>query len=111
MNWDSIDPDVYAHWRKLGKFRQKHPAVAAGSHQKLGDKPYAFYRGIRIGTSIDQVIVVLGATERVRLYVTRIFPDDTILRDAYTGKISIVSFGEITFEPHENGVLLIEEVR
>lgn len=110
MNWDSIDTDVQAHWSRLGKFRQAHPAVAAGVHEKLGDDPYTFYRGIRLGTEIDHVIVIVGAVEKVRLNVSRIWPDDTILRDAYTGKISMVSFGTVNFQPHANGVLLIEEM-
>lgn len=111
MNWDSFDAAVRAHWSKLGTFRQAHPSVAAGSHEKLGDTPYTFYRGIRLGTEIDQVVVVTGATEKVRLNVSRIWPDDTLLRDAYSGKMSLVSFGIVNFQPHENGILLIEEVR
>ncbi|MFZ1523868.1 MAG: alpha-amylase family glycosyl hydrolase, partial [Saprospiraceae bacterium] len=42
MNWNSIDQNVLAHWKKLGQFRQKHPAIGAGSHTKLVTTPYTF---------------------------------------------------------------------
>ena len=40
MNWDDIKNNtetqkILAHWQKLGKFRQAHPAVGAGVHKKL----------------------------------------------------------------------------
>jgi alpha-amylase len=111
MNWDAVDADVLAHWQKLGRFRRRHPAVARGAHRKLADAPYAFHRHYASGTFTDDVIVVMGAEGRTRLNVSHVFPDDTVLRDAYTGKIAIVSYGLVTFAPGPQGVLLIEEVR
>ncbi|GMQ80791.1 MAG: hypothetical protein BMS9Abin05_0220 [Rhodothermia bacterium] len=111
MNWDDADERVRSHWSKLGQFRAQHPSVAAGVHEKINDDPYAFYRGVRIGANVDEIIVVMGATGRTQLNVRKYFPDDTILRDAYTGKISMVSFGEAAFEAGENGVLLLETVQ
>ena len=110
MNWDDADETVRNHWSKLGQFRSQHPAVAAGVHELIDDNPYSFYRGVRIGANVDEIIVVMGATGRTQLNVRKYFPDDTILRDAYTGKISMVSFGEAAFEAGEHGVLLLELV-
>ena len=111
MNWATVDEEVHAHWKKLGSFRAAHPAIATGGHDQLQDEPYAFYRGVRVGAEEDQVIVVLGAEGRTRLNVSVVWPDDTVLRDAYTGKISIVSFGQITLNADPSGVMLLEEVK
>ena len=111
MNWDDADERIRNHWSKLGQFRARHPSVAAGVHEQIKGNPYTFYRGVRIGANVDEIIVVMGATGRTQLNVRKYFPDDTILRDAYTGKISMVSFGEAAFEAGENGVLLLESVQ
>ncbi len=111
MNWENADETVRSHWSIMGQFRKNHPAIAVGVHEKLSDEPYAFYRGVQIGRKKDEVIVVIGASGRVRLSVSRYFPDDTVFRDAYTGKISMVSFGEISFQVAKQGVLLLEPLQ
>lgn len=111
MNWDDLDQDVLDHWSKMGQFRANHPAIAAGVHEKISDEPYAFYRGIRIGQAVDEVIVVMAAPGRVQLNIRKYFPDDIILRDAYSGKISMVSYGEVAFDVGESGILLLEPVK
>ncbi len=111
MNWENADETVRSHWSIMGQFRKNHPAIAIGAHEKLSDEPYAFYRGVQIGRKKDEVIVVLGASGKVRLNVSRYFPDDTVFRDAYTGKISMVSFGEVSFQAGKQGVLLLEPIQ
>lgn len=111
MNWDAVDEAVLAHWQQLGQFRRRHPAVGAGTHERLPNSAYAFHRAYAQNGTEDHVIVVLGAAGQTTLNVSRVFPDDTILRDAYTGRTAFVSYGMATFEAHPNGVLLIEEAR
>jgi alpha-amylase len=63
MNWTTTDATVLAHWQKLGSFRKAHPAVGAGTHQKL-DSPagtYAFARKVGAGASQDAVVVAVTA--------------------------------------------------
>ena len=38
MNWDAVDNDLNKHWKKLGKFRNAHPAVGAGQQVKIEQK-------------------------------------------------------------------------
>ncbi|MFR9720111.1 alpha-amylase [Aeromonas diversa] len=60
MNWGELGQGEKAgllrHWQKLGQFRATHPAIAAGSHQKLSDAPYAFVRE----KGEDKVVVVFA---------------------------------------------------
>ena len=60
MNWsEHKQPQIAAlieHWRRLGQFRARHPAVGAGSHRQLSEQPYAFVRQL----DADQVVIVQG---------------------------------------------------
>ncbi|MCD8547498.1 MAG: alpha-amylase [Aeromonadaceae bacterium] len=63
MNWSELasgeKAELVAHWQKLGQFRQAHPAIATGSHQKISDKPYAFVRQ----KDNDKVLVVFAGRQ------------------------------------------------
>jgi hypothetical protein len=105
------DPATTDHWKIMGAFRDRHPAIGAGAHEDISDGPYMFYRGLRVGPDVDEVLVVLGASGNMRLNVSVVFEDDTVIRDAYTGKIALVSYGQVRLAAHENGVMLLEEVK
>lgn len=99
------NPELLAHWQKLGRFRKAHRAVGAGTHAKVSDAPYAFVRE----KDDDVVVVALGATGEVTLDVSAQFADGTALRDAYTGATASVADGSVTFTAAAVGVVLIEE--
>jgi alpha-amylase len=109
MNWDSIDADVLAHWRKLGQFRARHVALAKGEHRKLSDTPYVFARV----HPADKVVVGLGLTggAPVQLPVQGVFADGDRVRDAYGGGLATVAAGRVQITPDARGVVLLEAVR
>lgn len=111
MNWDSPNAEVLAHWQMLGQFRNRHPALAAGEHVFIADAPYTFGRTLDYGNLTDRVVIVLGATGSTNVNVASVFPDNAIVRDAYTGNIGFVSYGLVTLDAHPNGVMLLEEVQ
>lgn len=111
MNWADFDENLFEHIKKVGAFRKAHPAISAGGHDQIQEAPYAFYRGVRVGMGEDEVVVVMGASGKTRLNVSIVWPDDTVLRDAYTGNVAIVSFGQVTFTAAPSGILLLEEVK
>jgi alpha-amylase len=92
MNWDSIDSDLLSHWRKLGRFRARHVALARGTHRRLCAEPYAFAR--QHADSGDRVIVVLGGGT-LRIAVGGVFGDGEILFDAYSGTCVTVLDGHV----------------
>ena len=61
MNWQSIDSgqvnSILEHWRILGQFRERHPAIGAGSHRMISKSPYVFSR--QYGD--DRVVIAFGA--------------------------------------------------
>jgi len=104
MNWSTIDPDVLAHWRKLGSFRARHVALARGAHTRLAEAPYTFSR---IGLD-DKVVVALGASGASDITVSGVFADGTPVRDAYTGAVAKVEQGKVHIAADAHGAVLLE---
>jgi alpha-amylase len=112
MNWDSIAKrprtrEVITHWRKLGQFRAKHPAIGAGIHQMITQSPYYFYRSYQKGDYKDLVLIGLELEEGVKtIDVSRIFEEGDELRDAYSDQIAKVENGRIQINSDFNMVLI-----
>lgn len=114
MNWDDINSDektkaVLAHWQKLGKFRERHPAVGAGTHQMITQEPYLFYRSYQKGDFKDLVVVGLDLPKGKKVIdVSKIFEERVMLKDAYSGQKATVENGKITIDSEYN-IILIEK--
>lgn len=115
MNWDELEQntlrngykiqDVLAYWQKLGQFRKEHPAVGAGQHEMISESPYIFKRILDKHGIQDQVLVVMDKIND-DIYVADIFPDDTSIKDYYSGKIYTVSGGKIHLSSKQDLYLL-----
>jgi len=103
MNWDSIDTDLLAHWQRLGRFRNRHVALARGEHRMLAEAPYTF---ARIHPD-DRVVVAVGAEGALRLPVGEVFAEGMALRDAYGGETVTVLDGTVSLTDAQ-GVVLLE---
>lgn len=57
MNWTSTDSLLLEHWRKLGTFRRRHPAIGAGTHTSLQNDAQAFVFARE--TEADAVVVAI----------------------------------------------------
>ncbi len=108
MNWSDFNEEQLSLWTAIGGFRGAHPAVARGGYDPVQEDPKAFHRGVRIGMEADQVLIATGAEGRTRLNVSIVWPDDTVLRDAMTGNVGFVSFGQVSLTSHPSGLLLLE---
>lgn len=112
MNWDDIASDdhtkaVLRHWQKLGQFRKNHPAVGAGVHQMITERPYLFYRSYKKEDYEDIVVVGLELPIGMKtLEVSRIFEDGSMLRDAYSQQDIEVKDGRVQIDSEFDIVLL-----
>jgi len=112
MNWDDIkiDPSTQktlAHWQKLGQFRKNHPSVGAGVHQKITAKPYVFSRSYSKENYSDQVVIGLDlAKGKKTISNGTIFQNGTKVKDAYSGKETVVANGKVTIDSEFDLVLL-----
>jgi len=112
MNWEDIKnnsktQDILKHWQKLGQFRAKHPAIGAGTHQMITQKPYVFYRSFKKGGFEDLVVVGLSLNKGTKtLDVSKIYNDGEVLHDAYSNKDIKVQNGKAVVNSEFNIVLL-----
>ncbi|TMM53663.1 alpha-amlyase [Maribacter algarum] len=115
MNWDDVantdsTKTILAHWRKLGKFRNNHPAIGAGKHKRLGKKPYVFSRTYVKDDFKDKVVVGLDLPKgKKSLWVKGFFGDGTKLYDTYSETELIVENGKVTLE-NDYDIALLELV-
>ena len=112
MNWDDIKNDpstqkTLAHWQKLGQFRKNHPSVGAGVHQKITAKPYVFSRSYSKENYSDQVVIGLDlAKGKKTISIGTIFQNGAKVKDAYSGKETVVANGKVTIDSEFDLVLL-----
>ena len=109
MNWDELESkkDVLNHWQKLGQFRNNHPAIGAGVHQMITEKPYVFFRSFSKDNFDDLVVIGLDLNKgEKKLDVSKIFKNGTILRDAYSNTEIEVKQGKAIINSNYNIVLL-----
>jgi alpha-amylase len=121
MNWDQLKAntrvglygaaDVHAHWARLGRFRQAHPAVGAGVHQMIASMPYTFKRIYDKNGVRDRVVVALNLPldRAVPISVAGVFNDGQTVRDAYSGKSAVVSGGKVQFESRAPVALISQD--
>ncbi len=115
MNWEEIDSlastkENLEHWRKLGQFRNNHPAVGAGRHLRLGKNPYVFSRAYTNGNIKDKVVVGLDLPKgKKSLWVKGFFGDGTKLYDTYSSTEVIVKNGKVILE-NEFDIALLESI-
>jgi alpha-amylase len=113
MNWEELDSipekqNILEHWQKLGQFRNDHPAIGAGIHNRLSQKPYIFSRYLDKGEFIDKVVIGLDLPKgKKSISVKGLFGDGTALYDRYSNIEVVVTNGKVYFE-NENDVVLLE---
>lgn len=111
MNWSDVKYNsgtqkLLQHYQKLGKFRANHPSVGAGVHQMISSSPYWFSRKY----VTDQVVVGLDLKEGLKeVNVSGIFENGTKIRDAYSGKTSVVNDGKASVDS-EFSIVLFEKI-
>jgi len=116
MNWGELVADskregysiqeIHKHWQKLGTFRNNHPSVGAGIHQKISDDPYSFVRTLENENYDDAVYVVME--ENIKdIEAPAIFKEGQEVRNHYTSEKSTVIDGRVTFK-EDSRLLLLE---
>ncbi len=112
MNWDEqvSKQDLLMHWQKLGQFRNNHPAVGAGVHQKISEEPYMFSRIYSNDDYNDLVVIGLNLNEGEKvLDVSKVFDDGDLLHDAYSNISSAVRNGTVIIDSDFKIVLLFKK--
>lgn len=113
MRWDDTasarGAAVLDAWRRLGRFRQAHPAIGAGRHLTLRAAPLVFARTLDRPGRRDRVVVAIApGSGEVTLPVGAVFPEGARVRDAWSGERATVQGGRVTLRATGPVVLLDE---
>ena len=115
MNWNEIDSskngykvsNVLEYWQKLGKFRKENPAIGAGIHNLISEKPYTFSRTYLSPNYKNKIIVAIDLNKEVnKLIVGSIFKDGNTIKDYFTGKSYTVKNNTISIKGKQKIALL-----
>ncbi len=112
MNWDDLQnnpetQNLLKHYQKLGQFRANHPAVGAGTHTQLSEKPYICSRVYTHDTYTDTIMIGLDLPIGLKeIFVKDIFTENTLVTDYYSGEKATVTNGKITIDSSFGMVLL-----
>ncbi len=112
MNWQDLDSltetrRIHNHWKKLGKFRNNHPAIGAGKHKRLTKKPYVFSRSYVDEDFKDKVVIGLNLPKgKKSLWVKGFFGNGTKLYDTYSETEVEVKNGKVILDNDYNIALL-----
>ena len=112
MNWDEMNQAdkkaVLQHWQKIDQFRKRHPAIGAGSHNKISDVPYVFSRTLKNDNVDDAVVIALDVTKDYGMADVSILTTNGRVRDAYSGKIHKAIGGKVRVD--KGKVYLFEKI-
>lgn len=109
MNWEDLEAQKanLEHWQKLGQFRKDHPAIGAGIHQMITERPYTFYRSYNYGQLKDLVVIGLDMKKGTKeIDVSKLFKNGDRLRDAYSNQFVAVENGKVIIKSDYKIVLL-----
>ena len=112
MNWQELDSmpqkkEILEHWQKLGRFRNDHPSIGAGIHNRLTTKPYIFSRYFSNDGFIDKVVIGLDLPKgKKSISVKGFFGDGTKLYDRYSDTEITVTNGQVTLDNNFDIALL-----
>lgn len=101
MNWNDVDSLLLKHFQRLGKIRNRHPAIGKGKQTTIDT--HTCYREYGDDRLIIRVRPEIGQPIIVSPYLT----DSTKVVDLYTGCEATVEKGVVRFSEYENHVTII----
>lgn len=102
MNWDSINPDLLSHFRKLGQIRKNNVVIGSGKQHIIDVHTCLRY------DENDSVIIRLKPIVGEGINVNGIFDDGTKVTDLYTGNTAVVTGGNVKFPVYQNNIAIIK---
>ena len=115
MNWEDIKTnpktaEIELHWQKLSNFRKNHLAIGAGVHSQISSTPYVFSRTFVKEKLNDAVVIGLDLPNgQKEISVGTIFKNGTKVKEAYSGKTSVVKDGKVSLNTNFS-ILLLEKL-
>ena len=101
MNWHRIDSALLAHYQRLGRIRQAHPAIGGGRQTTLD--PHTCARVL----DGDTVVISVAAISDRAIPVAPFFREGDTLTECYSGKQATVKNGVVHLPEYMHGVAVL----
>lgn len=102
MDWEDIDQELLAHFRKLGQIRRSNPVIGMGRQRIIDTHTCLRYN------ENDKVLIRVLPVEGQEIKVGGIFEDGTSVMELYTGQVTKVVNGVVSFPEYQNKIALIK---
>lgn len=102
MGWEDIDQELLAHFRKLGQIRRSNPVIGMGRQRIIDTHTCLRYN------ENDKVLIRVLPVEGQEIKVGGIFEDGTSVMELYTGQVTKVVNGVVSFPEYQNKIALIK---
>ena len=101
MNWESADTALTAHFGRLGRIRNAHPAIGKGRQTTID--AHTCFR--EYGN--DRVVIRVRPGETPTITVGPYFADGSTVTYLSTGATATVAGGKVTFPEYRNNIAVI----
>lgn len=102
MDWNDINKEQLAHFRKLGKIRRANPVIGTGRQRTIDTHTCVRYDGS------DKILLRLMPNEWQAIDVAGEFADGTKVMELYTEQTAVVKDGKVSFPKYEHNVAVIK---
>lgn len=101
MDWNDVDSLQLAHFRRLGRIRNSHPAIGKGKQTTINANTAFRQYGD------DRLIIRVKPLPMQPITVSPFFHDGTVVKELYTGQRATVINGKVSFPRYENNIAVI----
>lgn len=105
MDWNDINKEQFAHFRKLGKIRRANPVIGTGRQRTIDTHTCVRYDGS------DKILLRLMPNEWQAIDVAGEFADGTKVMELYTEQTAVVKDGKVSFPKYEHNVAVIKDCK
>lgn len=104
MKWDEIDRNLLQHFRRLGTIRKQNPVIGGGRQKTLDT-----HTALRYEDS-DSLVIRVNPTEGRPMPCYGVFKDGDCIQELYTGYISEIKEGKISFPSYRNNIAILKKI-
>ena len=103
MNWVEIDTIQLRHFQRLGKIRRDNSVIGLGQQRTIDTHTCVRYN------NADRLIIRVKPIDGQSINIGGVFADGDSVIELYTGQISTVALGRVSFPRYENNIAIIRK--
>jgi alpha-amylase len=102
MNWNDINPELLLHFQKIGQIRRSNSVIGTGKQHTINAHTCVRY------SDTDSLLIRLMPNEWKPIQVSSIWKDGTKVQELYTGQVTEVKKGKLSFPYYQNRIAVLK---